>query len=156
MRRQVCVLHRVDLHCVHRQLHPCSLWLAAKYGTGMSHFPFLIPTFLVKDALALQGVHLLFFFFSFLTTEVYLCGVILRRRASPCYRFLHFLSVFSFSFCDVYSLYLFWQKQQLWTVGRKQVFLILFFSVCVHVCARVRRLVYLHLRIVNHQVCVYM
>lgn len=69
MRRQVCVLHRVDLHCVHRQLHPCSLWLAAKYGTGMSHFPFLIPTFLVKDALALQGVHLLFFFFFLLLND---------------------------------------------------------------------------------------
>lgn len=62
MQRQVCVLHRVDLHCVRRQLHLCSLRLAAQYGTGMSHFPFLIPTLLVKVALALQGVHLLFFF----------------------------------------------------------------------------------------------
>lgn len=59
--------------------------------------------------------------------------------------------LFFFFFCDVYSLYLFWQKQQLWTVGRKRVFLMLFFfRVCV------RCLVYLHLRSVNHQVCVYM
>lgn len=141
------VLHPVDLHCVRRQPHLCSLLLAAWCGTGMSHFLLFIPTLLVKDALALQGVHLLFLFF-LNDGNVFVWSDLKEKGASPCYWFLHLFSVF-FLFCDVYSLYLFWQKQQLWTVERDSVSLISFFFFFV------RCLVYLHLRSVNHQVCTY-
>lgn len=122
------VLHRVDSHCVRRQLHPCSLLAWYWYVT----FSFFHPHPPYKRCFGTSRCTfvVLFFFSFFLTTEMYLCGVILRRRELH-----HVIGSCTFSlfffFCDVYSLYLFWQKQQLWTVGRKRVFLMLFFFVCV-------------------------
>lgn len=126
------VLHPVDLHCVRRQPHLCSLLLAAWCGTGMSHFLLFIPTLLVKDALALQGVHLLFLFF-LNDGNVFVWSDLKEKGASPCYWFLHLFSVFFFILRRVQSVFILAEAAAVdsWTWQCFSHFFFFFFFSCV-------------------------